>query len=94
MILGLRIRILTSLSNGEKSRKRNKKWICKFIQFLVLNLKDTEFIGLLEMSNLTFDKIAVAKSESVKLFFSYLSNKKVISPNFANSFILANVFLG
>ncbi len=64
------------------------------MQFLVLNLKDTEIIGLVEMSNLTFDKITVAKSEFVKLFFLFFKLKKVISPNFANSFIFANVFFG
>jgi hypothetical protein len=43
------------------------------------NLVNNEFIRLVKMSNFTFDKLAVAKCEFVKLFlrFLYLYFKKL-----------------
>jgi hypothetical protein len=60
----------------KKAEREIKSGNASSYSFLVLNLKDTEFIGLLEMSNFTFDKIAVAKSEFVKLFFLFFKLKK------------------
>jgi hypothetical protein len=52
---------------------------------------DTEFAGLVKMSNFVFDKFTVAKSEFVKLFLLFF---KVISPNFVICLYLQMHFWG
>ncbi len=57
-----------------------------------MNIADT-YIRLMKMSNFVFDKLAVVKSEFVKLFLLFFDLKKVILPNYAHFLKLANAFL-
>jgi hypothetical protein len=61
----------------------------------VIQLKDTKFVLLVKMFNLTFDKLTVVKNKSVKLFLLILFLIKTeILPNFVNFSYSCTPFFG
>jgi hypothetical protein len=54
-----------------------------------MSMLDTEFVGLVKMFNLTYDKLTVAQNEIVKHFLI----KKVTSLKFVQFLNVANAFL-